>query len=31
MVSSTEIPKAILKTKIVEGFRGIPVNPLPQQ
>ena len=28
MVSSTEIPKAILKTKIVEGFSGIPVKPI---
>jgi hypothetical protein len=27
-VSSTEIPKAILKTRIVEGFMGIPRNPI---
>ena len=30
MVSSTEIPKAILKTKIVDGFIGMlkyPINP----
>ena len=30
MVSSTEIPKAILNTKIVEGFKGTPSNPLNQ-
>jgi hypothetical protein len=28
MVSSTEIPKAMLKTKMVEGFRGIPKKPI---
>ena len=28
IVSSTEIPKAILKTKMVEGLRGIPENPI---
>ena len=27
MVSSTDIPKAILNTKIVEGLIGIPANP----
>ena len=28
IVSSTEIPNAILKTRIVDGFNGIPVNPI---
>ena len=28
MVSSTDIPKAILKTKIVDGFMGIFKNPI---
>ena len=28
MVSSTEIPKAILNMSIVEGFMGIPKNPI---
>ena len=28
MVSSTEIPKAILKTSTVEGFKGMPANPI---
>ena len=28
MVSSTEIPKAILNTKIVEGFIGTPKYPI---
>ena len=28
MVLSTEIPKAILKTRIVEGLSGIPANPI---
>ena len=28
MVSSTDIPKAILKIKMVEGFIGIPKNPI---
>src|SRR5690606_29186340 len=28
MVSSTEIPKAILNTKIVEGFMGTPTKPI---
>ena len=28
IVSSTEIPKAILKTKIVEGFKGILEKPI---
>ena len=28
MVSSTEIPKAILNTSMVEGFNGIPVKPI---
>ena len=28
MVSSTEIPKAILNTKMVEGLSGIPENPI---
>ncbi len=28
MVLSTEIPNAILKTKIVEALIGIPVNPI---
>ena len=28
IVSSTEIPKAILKTNIVEGFIGILKNPI---
>ena len=28
IVSSTEIPNAILKTKIVDGFRGIPEKPI---
>ena len=28
IVSSTEIPKAILKTKMVEGFIGIFKNPI---
>ena len=28
IVSSTDIPKAILKTNIVEGFKGIPVKPI---
>ena len=28
MVSSTEIPKAILNTKIVEGLMGTPTNPI---
>ncbi len=28
MVSSTEIPKAILNTKIVEGLIGIPKKPI---
>ena len=27
-VSSTDIPKAIPKTKIVDGLRGIPKNPI---
>ena len=30
MVSSTEIPKAILKIRIVEGLIGIPMNPISQ-
>ena len=28
MVSSTEIPNAILKTRIVEGFMGTPKKPI---
>lgn len=28
MVSSTEIPKAILKTKMVDGFMGTPKYPI---
>ena len=28
MVSSTEIPKAILNTRIVEGLIGIPKKPI---
>ena len=28
MVLSTEIPKAMLKTRIVEGLSGIPANPI---
>ena len=28
MVSSTEIPKAILNTKMVEGFIGTPKKPI---
>ena len=28
MVSSTEIPKAILNTKSVDGFKGIPRKPI---
>ena len=28
MVSSTEIPKAILKTNMVEGFMGTPIQPI---
>ena len=28
MVSSTEIPNAILNTKMVEGFIGTPRNPI---
>ena len=28
MVSSTEIPKAILNTNMVEGFMGTPRNPI---
>ena len=28
MVSSTDIPNAILNTKIVEGFIGTPKNPI---
>ncbi len=28
MVSSTDIPKATLNTKIVEGFNGIPKYPI---
>ena len=28
MVSSTEIPKAILNTRIVDGFIGIPKYPI---
>ena len=28
MVSSTEIPNAILKTKIVDGFMGTPKYPI---
>ena len=28
MVSSTEIPKAILNTKMVEGFIGTPKYPI---
>ena len=28
MVSSTDIPKATLKTRIVEGLSGIPENPI---
>ena len=28
MVSSTEIPNAILNTSKVDGFIGIPVNPM---
>ncbi len=28
MVSSTEIPKAILKTNMVEGFIGTPIKPI---
>ena len=28
IVSSTDIPKAILKINIVEGFKGIPVKPI---
>ena len=28
MVSSTDIPNATLKTRIVEGLRGIPENPI---
>ena len=28
MVSSTEIPKAMLKTNIVEGFMGTPIKPI---
>ena len=28
MVSSTEIPNAILNTSIVDGFRGMPVKPI---
>ena len=28
MVSSTEIPNAILKTNIVEGFIGTPTKPI---
>lgn len=27
-LSSTEIPKAILKTSIVDGFKGIPAKPM---
>ena len=27
-VSSTDIPKAIPKTKIVDGFKGIPKKPI---
>jgi hypothetical protein len=27
-VSSTEIPKAILKTSKVDGFKGIPNHPI---
>ena len=30
MVSSTEIPKAMLKTKMVDGFMGIPKYPINQ-
>jgi hypothetical protein len=28
MVSSTEMPNAMLNTRMVDGFRGIPVNPI---
>ena len=28
MVSSTEIPNAILNTRIVEGFSGMPEKPI---
>ncbi len=28
MVSSTEIPNAILNTNMVEGLSGIPENPI---
>jgi hypothetical protein len=28
MVLSTDIPKAILNTKMVEAFIGIPINPI---
>ena len=28
MVSSIEIPKAILKTKMVDGLMGIPTSPI---
>ena len=28
MVSSTDIPKAILNTKSVDGFKGIPNHPI---
>ena len=28
MVSSTEIPNAILNTRMVEGFKGMPVKPI---
>jgi hypothetical protein len=31
MVSSTEKPKAILNTNIVDGFNGIQNTPLIQQ
>ena len=27
-LSSTEIPKAMLKTSMVEGFKGIPAKPM---
>ena len=28
MVSSTEMPKATLKTKMVDGLMGMPVHPI---
>ena len=28
MVSSTEMPNAMLNTRMVDGFSGIPVNPI---